>query len=134
MPQRVYVAASFEQIDDVKALYKKLRAAGHVVTADWTIHKEIASMSSEKERQALKSQYVIEDTEGVTSASVYALLLGPRKSTGAHIEFGIALGAKVPLIVLIGRPDENQLFYCHPSITIVPNVKAFMQLIDKGRS
>ena len=132
MPERVYVAASFEQANDVKALYKKLRAAGHIITADWTVHQEIASMGSEKERQALKSQYVIEDTDGVTSSSVYALLLGPRKSTGAHIELGIALGAKVPLIVLIGNPDENQLFYSHSSVTIVPDVDTFMQLLAKG--
>jgi hypothetical protein len=132
MSERVYIAASFEQTDDVKALYKKLRDAGHVISADWTIHKEIASISSKEERQALKSQYVIEDSEGVSSASVFALLIGPRKSTGAHIEFGIALGAKVPLIILIGQPDEYQLFYCHPSVTVVPDIDSFMKLLGKA--
>lgn len=132
MSERVYIAASFEQKADVKALYERLEKAGHTITADWTVHKEIVSLKSREERKALKNQYVIEDTEGVKSASVFALIIGSRKSTGAHIELGIALGAKVPRIILIGKPSESQLFYCHPSITVASDVDAFMKLLEAG--
>jgi len=132
MSERVYIAASFEQKDDVKDLYKRLEKAGHTITADWTVHKEIISLKTDQEREALKNKYVIEDTEGVKSASVLALLIGSRKSIGAHIELGIALGANTPLIVLIGKPDKSQLFYSHPSITVVPDVDAFMKLLETG--
>ncbi|HSX33185.1 MAG TPA: hypothetical protein VLF91_02500 [Candidatus Saccharimonadales bacterium] len=126
MSERVYIAASFEQRDEVRELYDKLRTEGHIITADWTVHQEIAQLDSVEEREALKARYAVEDTNGVRSASVFALLLGPRKSTGAHIELGIALGARVARICLIGEPDQSQLFYDHPGITTVPNVEAFI--------
>lgn len=132
MAERIYVAASFEQKSEVKALFKKLEAAGHTITTDWTTHKEIASLESEEERESLKRQYAIEDTDGVTSASVYVLLLNNRKSTGAHIELGIALGAQISRICLIGEVDESQLFYSHPSITKLPNIDAFIDLLGDG--
>lgn len=126
MAERVYVAASFEQRDEVRRLYDHLREAGHSITADWTTHKEIVSLESAEEREALKRQYAIEDTEGVTSATVYALMVGERKSTGAHIELGIALGAGIGRICLIGTPDNSQIFYNHPAITIFPDVDSFL--------
>ena len=132
MSERIYVAASFEQKDEVKALHKQLQAAGHTITVDWTTHKEIVSLESEEEREALKRQYATEDTNGIISASVYVLLLGSRKSTGAHIELGIALGAQIPRIYLIGKVDVSQLFYSHPSITTVPTIDAFMHMLGDG--
>lgn len=129
MAERIYVAASFEQREAVRELYKQLQAAGHTITADWTTHKELADLKSEDERETLKRQYVMEDTNGVMSASVYALLVGDRKSTGAHIELGIALGARVKHICLIGKPDMNQLFYSHPDITILPDIPAFLDYL-----
>ena len=42
--KRVYVAASFEQRDEVQNLYKILEKQGHTITADWTKHKEIAPL------------------------------------------------------------------------------------------
>jgi hypothetical protein len=130
MSQRIYIAASFEQKDQVRTLLEELKAAGHTITADWTVHKEIAGLNSNGERQALRRQYAIEDTEGVASATVYALLIGDRKSTGAHIELGIALGAHVPHIFLIGHPGDSQLFYTHPSIKVVPNTKTFIEIVN----
>lgn len=131
MPEKIYVAASFEQKDEVRDLFKQLKAAGHTITADWTLHKEIASLISEEERKSLKRQYAIEDTNGVKQATVYALIIGDRKSTGAHIELGIALGANIPHICLIGNPDASQLFYSHPAITILPDIKSFIEYIQK---
>ncbi len=126
MPERIYVASSFEQKEDVRKLHRILIDAGHTITADWTTHTEIDSMESATEREQLKRQYVIEDTEGVTEATVFALLIGDRKSTGAHIELGIAIGANIERICLIGAPDESQLFYDHPSITTFPDAESFI--------
>lgn len=126
MAERIYIAASFEQREEVRSLYKKLIEAGHKITADWTQHKELAQIESEEERRQLKVDYAIEDVDGVKTATVYALLIGDRKSTGAHIELGIALGADIGRICLIGNPDESQLFYSHPSVTIYPDTNSFI--------
>lgn len=125
--ERIYVAASFEQRNDARSLHEVLRKAGHTITADWTAHKEINSLKTENERENLKRQYAIEDTDGVKTATIYVLLLGDRKSFGAHIELGIALGANLKRICIIGRPDKSQLFYSHPAITIYPNINEFVK-------
>ncbi len=127
MAERVYVAASFEQRDEVRKMYDRLREAGHSITADWTTHSEITSLESPAEREELKRQYAIEDTEGVTSATVYVLMIGERKSTGAHIELGVALGAGIKRICLVGTPDGSQLFYSHPAITTFPDIDSFLE-------
>lgn len=127
---KVYVAASFEQRTEVKAAYKLLRSAGHSVTADWTTHKEITSLPSQAEREELTTKYALEDVGGVESAEVFILLLGDRKSTGAHIELGIALGAKLPYIYIVGDSgSRNQLFYEHPRILKVSNIKTVIEQI-----
>ena len=129
MPEKVYVAASFEQTEEVREVQRLLREAGHTITADWTVHEEIANLPTEKERNELRKRYVIEDVEGVKSASTYILLLGDRKSTGAHIELGIAIGAGTKNIILVGKADPNQLFYSHSGIVIVPDVATLLKLL-----
>ncbi len=124
--ERIYVASSFEQRDEVSALHRLLRNAGHTITADWTTHREITSLESIVEREKLKQQYAIEDTNGVKTATIYVLLLGNRKSTGAHIELGVALGSNINRVCIIGEPDTSQLFYSHPAITIYPNIRTFL--------
>lgn len=108
---RVYIASSFEQKSAVRRTYKLFIKQGHVITADWTVHTEIAALSNKHEQEDLRKQYSIEDAEGVRSAEVFVLLPGKRKSTGAHIELGIALGAKVPNIFIVSKQLDIQLFY-----------------------
>lgn len=54
MSESVYIAASFEQRDEVRDLHAQIKEAGHTITADWTTHKEIASLESAEEREQLK--------------------------------------------------------------------------------
>jgi hypothetical protein len=65
----------------------------------------------------------------VLTASVYCLLLKDRESTGAHIELGIALGAHVQLICIVGQVNETQLFYSHPDIIKLPDTDSFLKLL-----
>lgn len=132
MSEKVYVAASFEQREETKEAHRLLMEAGHEITADWTTHREIAGLESEEERKALKIQYAIEDVEGVKQASTYILLLGERKSTGAHIEFGIALGAELKNILVVGKDDGKQLFYTHPSVKLLPSMNEVLELLSES--
>ena len=130
-PKSVYVAASYEQREDVQSFYKRLKEHGHTITADWTTHKEIASLPTEQEQEELSRRYVIEDTNGVASAQIFILLLGERKSTGAHIELGIALGSKnVQQILLVASHLDSQLFYRHPKIKQVKNTDEAILAIE----
>lgn len=119
------MAASFEQSEDVRKAQRLLTDKGYIVMVDWTKHKEIKSIPSRSEREKWSKIYAIEDSEGVKNADIFILLLGDRKSTGAHIELGVALGANVPNIFLVG--DESllgeQLFYRHKRVKRVQTVE-----------
>ena len=129
--KRVYVAASFEQRDEVQKLYKILEEQGHTITADWTTHKEIASLPTQQEQEELSRQYVVEDTNGVASAQVFILILGERKSTGAHIELGIALGSEnVHQILLVTPKLDTQIFYRHPKIKQVKDINEAILAVE----
>jgi hypothetical protein len=129
---KIYVAASFEQRDTVKEIYKLLTDKGHIITADWTNHKEIVSMPTKIEQERLAKRYAIEDTNGVKNADVFILLLEERKSTGAHIELGIAIGAHVSHIFIVGEKtlSESQLFYRQPQIKYLQNIREVIKIID----
>ena len=127
---KLYVAASFEQKEQVRQLYDILKSKGHIITADWTTHKEIASLPTLEERETLAKQYVIEDTNGVANADVFILLLGERKSTGAHVELGVALGSKnVKQIILVSDDNDSQLFYRHPKVKHVNNTEELLKCL-----
>ena len=128
---KVYVAASFEQRDEVKDAHKQLTEAGHEITLDWTTHK---FLDGHPEADKLQREYAIADVDGVLEADAYLLLLGPRKSSGAHIELGIALGAKKQHILLVGEIQQETLFYRHPTIQHVPSLKAAIQYLQANAS
>jgi NADH dehydrogenase/NADH:ubiquinone oxidoreductase subunit G len=126
MAEKIYVAASFEQAHSVKKAYEVLRNAGHEIAYDWTDHRATANIESDEEREALRRQYAQEDVAGVENATVYILLLGDRASTGAHIELGIALGARKRIFIVTKNPTD-QLFYRHPRVEIVPSLQAVIK-------
>jgi nucleoside 2-deoxyribosyltransferase len=127
---KLYVAASFEQKEKALQLYDILKAKGHIITADWTTHKEIASLPTFKERETLAKQYAIEDTNGITSADVFILLLSERKSTGTHIELGVALGStNVKQIFLVSNDNDSQLFYRHPKVKQVKSIEELLKIL-----
>jgi hypothetical protein len=125
----VYVAASFEQSQQVRDVYKSLAAAGHIVTLDWTSHKEVRKLKSTSEKVRLAKSYAIDDVNGVIAADVFVLLTGPRKSTGAHIELGIALGDESKQIYLVGKIIEDHIFYHHPKIKWAENIEALIKAL-----
>lgn len=128
----IYVAASFEQRIEVRKLYELLEGLGHKITNDWTAHKEIADAPTIEARTKLSRQYAIEDVNGVRDAQVFILLLNERKSTGAHIELGIALGCKsVKSILIVTKHGSSQLFYEHPKVKQVKDISEALLVIEK---
>jgi hypothetical protein len=130
--KKVYIAASFEQRPDVVEAYKLFQKQGYTISSDWTKHKEIATLATKKEQEELSRNYAVEDTNGVAPADIYVLLLGNRKSTGAHIELGIALGANVPQIFIVARSIDEQLFYRHPSVKQVQTISQILEILESS--
>lgn len=127
MTEKIYVASSFEDRNRTRQLHSELISAGHEITADWTTHLEIAKLDDEAEKRRLRRLYAIEDIQGVISSTVFALLLGERESVGARIELGVAIGAGVHRICLIGEPKESQVFYSYPSLEVFADTDSFVK-------
>jgi len=118
---RVYTAGTVEDKERIQLIQKQFRDKGHVIDVDWTTHKWVAEQPKEEQEQ-LFTEYAIEDVQGVREAEVFILILGNRKSVGAHIELGVALGAKVPHIYIVGQTDDPNLFYFHPNVKVVETI------------
>ena len=114
---KVYVAARFYEKEIVLDTYKKLKKLGHIITADWTPHKNIKPYSKNPD---IAKDYAIEDIVGVKDCDVFILILGDQAGTGTSSELGAAIMSqllnKKPKIYVVGEYlDQNFCFY-HPSV------------------
>lgn len=91
MRPRFYVAGKFEHADRVRLVRDELLRRGWELSFDWL---ETAGLSL---RQIADAQV----TAVRSSRCVVALLDGGR---GTHFEMGLAVGARVPLVLWSGNP------------------------------
>ena len=125
---KVYVGAKFENKDEVKATYAKLRAAGHEITCDWTPHSAegLANVPLVDKLQ----REAIEDLKGVLDAQAMIFLHNPN-CQGGFIELGAALGAGKLVLVVGGRPVGTRfpIFYLHPRVHLFDTVEAAINFL-----
>jgi electron transfer flavoprotein alpha/beta subunit len=124
---KFYVASSYELKHETKHAQKLIKHAGHTITGDWTTHLEIAHAPNADQ---LSLDYAIEDAVSIKEADVFVLLLGERKSTGAHIELGIAIGAGLTHIYLVGEMKDFTLFYKYPNIKHVNSIETILAELE----
>ena len=90
---KIYIAGSWEDRKDVKAIMWRLECDGHVITEDWTRHED----------PALGSEYCIKDMQGINECDVLVMYLSEKKSFGKAFEMGYAR-AKDKHIIVFGDP------------------------------
>jgi hypothetical protein len=116
---KVYVAARFFDKEKVKEVYKRLKADGHEITADWSKHLNPKPFS--KNRQRCK-KYALEDLNGTINCDVFILLTNEQAGTGSSTELGAALALSVksnkPKIYVVGKHIDGNLFYFHPLVNL----------------
>jgi hypothetical protein len=113
---RVYIATRLERAADHQRLAALLRAAGHEITYDWTVHGSVQSEGPERIRDV-----AVAEARGVQEADcVIVLLPGGR---GTHTELGMALAFGRPCIVaaehahgFFGDDGRTCAFYHHPLV------------------
>lgn len=125
---KFYIASSYELKQETKKAQEMIKQAGHTITRDWTTHLEVAHAPNSEQ---LSRDYAVEDVASVKEAEVFVLLLGDRKSTGAHIELGIAIGANLPRIYLVGEVKDFTLFYKYPGIKCIDSVEGLLAELPK---
>jgi hypothetical protein len=102
---RVYVSGSIRDQQYVQHILDRLRAAGHVITHDWTQHKGAKMDSAEALRQL----------HGVWECELLVVKIHPRLKAG-WMELGAAISHNVPCYV-IPHPDVSEsMWYTLPSV------------------
>jgi hypothetical protein len=104
---RIYVAAKYapEPILRAREVMAQLIMVGHVITYNWTTNEQV---------NAQQARY---DMEGVLSAHALVLIAEQDlRYTGMLVEFGMALGAGIPVYVLGDALDDRCIFMKLPHI------------------
>ena len=136
---KIYVAGSKQLFAVVRAIIEVLTQAGHEITYDWTA-RPLAIDAAEGECAALNELQGINLSDAV-------IILQPG-GYGTHIEIGIALAMRKPIIMLhqdgrwehagrslIEHPDLRDpagslcAFFCMASIAHVHEVDAVMRVL-----
>lgn len=118
---RVYVATKFEAKGLARTFYEKLRAAGHVITCDWT---------NEDDATSVPRECAFADADGVLSADV--LVIAPlTECRGAWVEFGIAVARMIPIVVYTVDPRRTWCVFEHlPQVVHVASIEGAVETVN----
>lgn len=96
---KLYLASGLQNRATVSQIAQDLRERGYVITYDWTAHGSVQDASDEE-----KAAVAMAELGGVLAAElVVAILPGGR---GTHVEIGAALGAGIPVIIVVIRMED----------------------------
>jgi len=123
----VYVAASFEETTQVRALYALLRNAGHAITHDWT--HESSEGKTDDELAAYLNDCAEADLVGVEECDVL-VLLPHKRGKGMYVELGFALAAEKD-VICIGDVDEfSCIFFRLDEIIWIKDTSELLAALD----
>lgn len=113
-PLKVYVAgAMVERAERAIPVMRALREAGITITHDWTTDVQEYSNAEQSDAGVpddIRYRCAVLDMQGVKDADLVLLLAAnERGSSGSWVEFGIAIGRGVPVIVA-GEKARRTIF------------------------
>lgn len=106
---RVYVASAFGNLAEAREVMAALRAAGHVITHDWTQDRLEPDWTPEQKDAYLQNSGR-KDFEGVCTANAL-VLVNHADCRDSMTEFGIALGLYTPVYVLHRERRASVFFH-----------------------
>lgn len=108
----VYLAARYSRRLELCEYRDDLRRDGFIVTSRWLLGNHQAE-NDQLHRGADAERFAAEDVADLRAADVMLAFTEPPRSSnsrgGRHVEFGIALGVGIPIVVV--GPREN-VFTC----------------------
>ena len=125
---RIYLAARFRRIDEMRRYADDLRALGHQVTSRWVRgHHDVPSGLADPSW----SEIAGEDVEDVAAADAVICFSEPHRGGGGgrHAEFGMAVAWGKRTIVIGGA---EHLFYTLPSVEIYPTWQDALEGLRSG--
>lgn len=121
-----YIATSLSRAAAHRMVRDALKACGHEIVYDWTLHGSVKSVSKERLREVATLEL-----GGIAKADFVVVLLPGGSGTHLELGFSIAKGKRVflhsedPLAFELG-PQTNA-FYHHPDVT-----RLLCPLVDVG--
>lgn len=131
---RIYVAAPFRTYERVRQFNADARAAGHVVTHDWTLTEEFGADGhpdfgdGATLDMAVKARRAEEDRLGVELADTVVLLADQGPSFGACMEAGMAVAYEKRLFVV--APTAFTIFWGMPNVVVVGDEAAVREALE----
>ncbi len=117
---KIYLAASYAQMLEMRELGERLRSLGHEVTAQWI---------EGKEANASRESAALMDVEDVRRADTLVLFSFPRGTLvtggGRHVEFGIALERGMRLLVV--GPKGEHVFHSWPGVRFFSSAQELLE-------
>lgn len=113
-----YVASSFARKPDVCRMIRLLIEAGHTITHDWTPEDASHLLDDPAALAEYLARGAADDMLGVLTAR-FLIILHDDRGRGMATEFGLALAANIPIIVVGARTATGEMrnvFYYLPSV------------------
>ena len=126
---KFYIAGKFEEVDIIHKLFDRVRAAGHVISYDWTTHIKAKPYI---ENVSLIRGYAANEIQAILDSDVFIYLTHERGTT-LHMEYGAALAKKKMggniKIYAVGENNTRSPWYFNPLAKRVDTVdEAFTDL------
>jgi len=89
---RIYLAASFERIDQMREVRDELHQMGHVVTSRWLNHSHtLDHYATDEQRRILGDEDIVDLEDSNAMIAFTEPPNSPRGRGGRHVELGYAL-------------------------------------------
>jgi nucleoside 2-deoxyribosyltransferase len=133
---KVYLAAPFEDRDEMLSLRSVLASRGVLVTSTWLTpadgnHNNMAAIANKFHECRCRA---IKDIEDILAADVFILRKPKEKhrvptTGGHHVELGLCLGLGKPIILFGAR--EN-VFHYLPGVQVVETLPELLSVLKVG--
>ena len=126
---KVYLAAKYGQMMEMRDVRDRLVAAGHEVTSQWIDGKEESDAGATDATMEAAARMDIED---VLRADVLVAFSQERGTLhtggGRHVEFGVAVGEGIDVLVV--GPKGEHVFHYLGGVEHVPDIDALLARLD----
>jgi hypothetical protein len=129
MIMKVFIASHSQE--NARALKHKLENAGYEVVSRWVTNDHKFSSGIGAYSDAEREDLAVVDETDVRAADALVLIAEAEGVTvpgGKHVETGIAIGLRKPVIV-VGRKEN--IFHWHPSISVVRTQDELMAALNR---
>lgn len=131
---KFYVASGIKNKEEVQRVFERLTAAGHQITADWTLTDDIPEESRDESSEYVRS-LAKRDFEGIRECDVFVLISHPREGRSMYVELGVALSmletSGRPRVFIVGPLNNESVFYYHP---LVRRIGGWDELIEETKA